>query len=328
LGAASYQEPGTWTGSFSHRWQYSDRHYVGDAEQTHRNAENSEVINDVQVIDISVGYAITKRVNAILSIPFQFASRRSSIRDPRQPDNKFGNSPVIDHYWTEANGLSDIKLLATVWLLDPDYAKKGNVSLGVGVKFPTGEKDAKDEFLEFDTDEDGNYSPRAETRNVDNSIQPGDGAWGFIADIYGFREVVENFNVFASGTYIFEPETDAGVVSGNLQTSTTIWSVADTYLARFGFGYTFWPEQGLTFTLNGRVEGTPPTDAMGSSEGRRRPGFAISIEPGFVFVKNRWFASFSAPIALYRNRQRNFEGESGDAAFADFITLFSVGRTF
>lgn len=311
----------------SHRWQYSDRHYIGDSEQVHRNAENSEVINDVHLVDINIGYAITKRVNAILSVPFQFASRRSSVRDPRLPDNEFGNSPVIDHYWTQAYGLSDIKLLGTFWLWNPETAKKGNVSLGAGIKFPTGEKDVKDVFLQFDTD-NGEYSPRGEIRNVDNSIQPGDGAWGFIADIYAFREVAENFNVFAAGTYIFEPETDAGVISGNPQTSDTVWSTADTYLGRVGLGYTFLPEHGLTFTLNARIEGTPPEDAFGDSAGRRRPGYAVAVEPGFVFVKNGWFASFSVPIALYRHRQDDTTGDEGDAAFADFVTLFSVGRSF
>ena len=67
---------------------------------------------------------------------------------------------------------------------------------------------------------------------------------------------------------------------------------------------------------------------IGGSEGRRRPGFAVSIEPGLVFTKNRWFASFSAPVAVYRNRERNFAGQEGDAAFADFMTLATVGRSF
>ena len=80
--------------------------------------------------------------------------------------------------------------------------------------------------------------------------------------------------------------------------------------------------------MGARLEGSPPSDAIGSDEGRRRPGYAVSIEPGILYLKNEWFASFSAPVAVYRNRQPNFEGQSGDAAFADFITLFTVGRHF
>lgn len=328
LGAASYQEPGTWTAAVSHRWQYSDRHFVGDEEQEHRQLEDSQVINNVHIVDFSLSYAITKRANVTLSIPFSFATRRGNVRDERSttPLNEFGESPVIRHYWTEANGLGDIKLLGTMWLLDPDRCKKGNVSVGLGVKFPTGEKDAEDEHLEDIDDE--NPEIGFETRAVDNSIQPGDGAWGIIFDIYGFREIVPNLTAFAAGTYIAEPETDAGVRS----TRGRIWSTADSYLFRAGFGYTFLPDHGLTFTLGGRMEGTPSEDIFGSSEGRRRPGFAISIEPGLVFVKNRWFASFSAPVAVYRNRERSVDderdGDHGDAAFADFMTLLTVGRSF
>jgi hypothetical protein len=84
----------------------------------------------------------------------------------------------------------------------------------------------------------------------------------------------------------------------------------------------------LSLTLGGRWEGTRSSDLIGGSGGRRRPGFAISIEPGLVYARKNWFASFSAPVALYRNRERDSAGDEGDAAFADFITLFSVGRSF
>jgi hypothetical protein len=344
LGAASYQQEGTWTAAVSHRWQYSDKHFVGDVEQVYREREGSQVINDINVVDLSVSYAVTKRINLTLGVPFQFATRSQAIRDTRRdpvtknlinpspfpaPDGTV-NGAVIDRYETSAYGLGDIKLLATMWLLGPDHNKKHNISAGLGVLFPTGEKDAKDTFKTFGTDANGQYQPGAVTQNVDNSIQPGSGAWGIIFDLYAFQELFENFNVFAAGTYIATPERDAGVISGNLNAANpTIWSVNDSYLARAGFGYTFWPKCGLTFTLGGRLEGAPVHDLIGSSGGRRRPGYAVSIEPGIVFTKNRWFASFSTPVALYRNRpQSAVETTGGDAAFADFMTLFTVGRSF
>jgi len=339
LGAAGYQEAGTWTAAVSHRWQYSERHFVGDQEQVYREKEGSQVINDIQLIDISVGYAVTKRINATLSIPFQFATRSQAVRDTRRvggvlvnpspypAPNGTVNGAVIDRFTTEANGLSDIRLLGSVWLLDPDRNKKQNISVGLGVVFPTGEKDAKDEFKVFGTNSAGQYEPRSETRNVDNSIQPGSGAWGIIFDIYGFKEVVTNLTFYAAGTYLSTPQEDAGVKSGALN-SPAVWSTADSYLFRAGFGWKFLPKYGLSLTLGGRMEGTPSTDIIGGSGGRRRPGFGISIEPGLVWTKSPWTASFSAPVALYRNRERNFEGQEGDAAFADFMTLFSLGRSF
>jgi len=330
VGAASYQEPGAWTAAVSHRWQYSDRHFIGDEEQWRRQAEGSQVINDIHLIDLSVSYAITKRITATLAVPFQFATRSQAIRNPHLPDNEFGNDPVIDRYETSAYGLSDIRLLTTAWLLDPAEHKKENVSVGLGVLFPTGKKDVKDTFTVFATNAAGAYQPRAVVRNVDNSIQPGAGVWGIIFDVAGFIEPVEDLNVFASGTYIATPEEDAGVNDGG-NNGGRIWSTGDSYLFRAGVGYTFHPGifcDGLTLSLGGRMEGTPSEDIIGDSGGRRRPGFAISIEPGIAYSWNRWFASFSAPVAVYRNRERDSAGNDGDAAFADFITLLTVGRSF
>ena len=326
LGAASYQEAGKWTAAVSHRWQYSDRHFIGDEEQKIREKEGSQVINNIQLIDIGVSYAFTERISASFSIPFQFATRSQTIRDTRRGmTNRFGNQKVFDRFQTEANGLGDVRLLFSSWVLNPKDFKKGNVSVGLGVVFPTGEKDAKDEFEVFDTNSVGFI--RSERRNVDNSIQPGSGAWGLIFDVNGFIQPFTNFTLFAAGTYIATPEETAGVKSGSL-TGTNVWSVGDSYLFRAGMGYTFLPKYGLTLTLGGRMEGTPSTDIFGESGGRRRPGFAISIEPGLVYARNGWTASFSAPVALYRDRERDATGNDGDAAFADFMTLFSVGHSF
>jgi hypothetical protein len=343
LGAAGYQQKGMWNVAASHRWQYSDRHFVGDVDQVYRTQEGSQVINDVHVVDFAVSYAVTKRISATLSIPFQTATRSQAIRDTRRvggassplvnpspfpnPETGVAGGAVIDRFETQASGLGDMKLLASAWLLDPETSKKQNISVGLGVLFPTGEKDSKDSFSVFATNAAGAYQPRSEIRNVDNSIQPGAGAWGLILDVSAFREIIPDLVAFAAFTYISTPEEDAGVWDGPNNTGR-IWSVGDAYLARLGFGYTFLPKYGLTFTLGGRIEGSPSSDLIGGSGGRRRPGYGVSIEPGLVFAKNNWTVSFTAPVALYRNREPDATGASGDAAFADFMTLLSVGRKF
>lgn len=320
LGAASYQPGGTWTGAISYRWQRSDRHFIGDQEQELREEEGSQVINDISVVDLSLSYALTKRFSATLSVPFQFATRSQVVRS-----NDVART-ILQRFETQTYGLSDAKLLASAWLLDPDHNKKQNISVGLGVKFPTGEKDAQDTFQVYNA---ASQQILAQKRNVDQSIQPGDGAWGIVFDLYAFKEIVANVNLFAAGTYIAEPQEDAGVLNG---LGPTKLSTADSYLFRVGAGYTFLPKQGLTVTLDGRMEGTPVRDLFGDSGGFRRPGFGISIEPGLVYARNRWSASLSAPVALYRNRERSVldeqTGGHGDAAFADYLILFSVGRSF
>ena len=293
---------------------------MGDREQEQRETEGSQVINNINVVDLSLSYAITKRFAATLSVPFQFATRQQKPRI---------NGVLQPRYETQASGLSDIKLLSTAWVLDPDHNKKQNVSVGLGVKFPTGDKSARDTFQ---VAKGGVLT--SQVRTVDQSIQPGDGGFGIIFDIYGFREIAPNWNVFLAGNYIATPEEKNGVPTFRSNPLEAEMSIADQYLARGGFGYTFLPKYGLTFTLGGRLEGTPVRDLIGGSNGFRRPGFAVSIEPGLVFLHNSWSASVSAPVAIYRNRERSVADMQtsatahGDAAFADYMLLFSIGKAF
>jgi len=357
LGGSAYQEAGSWSLGVTHRWQYSDKHYVGDEEQVYREKEGSQVINDIHVIDVNVGYNINKRVAVSMSIPFQKATRSQALRDPRflrdangapvkdaNGNNVFlnpsgvrtstgsTNGAVIARYRTEAEGLADMKLFATAWVLDPEKAEKGNISVGLGVVLPTGESDHLDTFKTLTTKRGGKgvndtYTINDTAQYVDNSIEPGTGAWGIIFDLYMWRQLRKDITVFASGTYIATPQELSGNPNGGIGT-TNYWSANDAYLFRAGGGYTFWPSGSMTFTLAGRMEGSPSTDLIGGSAGRRRPGFAIAIEPGLVFARKGWVVAFSTPVALYRNRENDFSGKEGDAAFADFITLLSVSKRF
>jgi len=82
----------------------------------------------------------------------------------------------------------------------------------------------------------------------------------------------------------------------------------------------------------------PVRDLIGGSEGFRRPGFAVSIEPGLVYARKGWTASLSAPVALYRAREKSVpdnelevlkgKPQHGDAAFADFMILGSIAKSF
>ena len=76
------------------------------------------------------------------------------------------------------------------------------------------------------------------------------------------------------------------------------------------------------------MEGVPPEDAFGESQGARRPGFAVSIEPGLTLGYKRASFNLTAPVAMYRNRQKNYQDRAGDAAFADFLIQSSITYRF
>jgi len=72
---------------------------------------------------------------------------------------------------------------------------------------------------------------------------------------------------------------------------------------------------------------------IGSSEGRRRPGYAVSIEPGVSYGFGSSAVSLAVPYAVYRNRTENVddirEGEGpGDAAFADYLIMVAFSHSF
>ena len=80
------------------------------------------------------------------------------------------------------------------------------------------------------------------------------------------------------------------------------------------------------------MEGVPVRDAFGSSNGFRRPGYAISVEPTLMYTRNRYMFSVSVPWAVERNRKTSVTDMvnhiHGDAAFADYLLLVSVSRHF
>jgi hypothetical protein len=159
----------------------------------------------------------------------------------------------------------------------------------------------------------------------------GDGGTGIVLDLQGFKNVWRT-TLYASGIYPINPQNTNGVRTGRGRPSEAIMSVADQYLARAGAVFPVWQVRGLAFSFGGRIEGVPVRDIIGKSEGFRRPGYAISVEPGLLYArgKNSW--NVSAPIALERNRRRSvtdiMDGRHGDAAFADYVLLVGFSRRF
>lgn len=294
----SFLDTGDWQVSLAYRWLHSDRHFMGGEELKFRQTEESEVINDVHTFDLTVTYAVTRRLSLGLTLPFVHATRSSLYEHDR-----------TNRHTMSAGGLGDVRLVANFWLFSPEKHAEGNVALGLGVKAPTGDYKATDY----------RHRPAGKVLDyVDNSIQPGDGGWGVLLEILAFQKLFKNTFAYLTGTYLINPKNTNSI--GN-----SIW---DSYVGRIGLSYAVWPAKGLSLSLGGRVEGVPPEDAVGKSEGRRRPGYAISIEPGITWTYKRATVSVSAPVALERNRQRNFQGRAGDAAFADYLIISSFTYRF
>lgn len=314
-----YPKPGEWLATLNYRFIHSERLFSEDSEFTRPAQFDAQPIADSQFIDLSVLYTVTPRFSIGLTLPFTYASRSTTY----EHDNRTRHD-------SSAGGIGDIRLTAYYWLLDPEKSPKGNISLGLGPKFPTGDYEAKDTFY---------TTTGPQIRAVDPSIQPGDGGLGFSADILAFRELGPRWQGYLQGSYLFNPQDTNGVpVTGGPAFIRSVTSIADQYSARIGVSYAFMPEWGLSASLGPRIDGVPATDALGDSNGFRRPGYAIAIEPGITWMKNGWTVSVTAPVALYRNRIQSNEDKrisaitgtshTGDAAFADFFITASISRRF
>lgn len=298
----------------------SFRHFRGDVEETHRLEEGTEVINNSTFLDFGLSYGITNRLYANAIIPIVFHHRSSMYEHGGNPPNGLG-----DRHVTTSHGLSDIRLGIGYWLFDPalhDF----NYAFGVGVKLPTGSYDYTDTFYNQGENKDENID-----KVVDQSIQPGDGGLGFTLDLQGYHPISSQFGIGTNLYYLFNFQETNGVLTRN---GNSEFSCPDQFAARIGGFYN--TTQGFNFYLGGRLEGVPATDAIGGSAGYRRPGYALSFEPGIGYFKNNFSIFASFPVALYRNRIQSYQDKErtqqtgvyrhGDAAFADY--LINVGLSY
>jgi hypothetical protein len=285
--------PRQWQLGLAFRWFESHRHFAGAVEQTHRDREGTEVINSSFFYDFSASYAYTQRLSFNFTVPYVTHDRESLYEH-------LGNSSGM-RFTTQASGIGDVRAGANYWLFNPESHQRGNLAFGVGLKAPTGDYKSRDTFTR---------STGPTQRFVDSSIQPGDGGWGFTAELQGFRHLKGPLSAYGSAFYLFNPKE---------RIAETGFSVPDAYMARGGFDYVVPVVRGLGISLGGRIEGVPGNDAFGGSRGSRRPGFAVAVEPGVSYNRGRFSGTITVPILVHANRTTTYGStRAGDAAFADY----------
>lgn len=310
-----------WEVSMSWRYQKSDRHFRGTHEERNRTAEHSEVINTLHLAEIGLRYHFDRQTSLSVGVPYLMAQRSHPIRND--------NRDVVGRSVLNSRGLGDITVVGRRLLFDPSVRRRGNLSVGVGVKLPTGDNNV------VDTRErlvDGERVLRVET--VDQSVQPGDGGFGVIVDFSGYRLLgsSDSLAAYASGAYLINPEGTSGVQTYRSNPGEEIMSIADQYVFRTGLTYGPRSWRGLSAGLGGRIEGVPVHDLFGSSEGFRRPGYAVSVEPTLAWTRGPHTVTLGVPVAVQRNRQRSVpdlrNGRHGDAAFADYLVQVGYWMRF
>jgi hypothetical protein len=314
-----YPEAGTWSASFGWRYQKSDRHFVGSEYQEERDEQASQVINNLNMADLSIRYQATKRTELSLGIPFVMATRSQSLRS---------QGVQLERYQTQARGIGDVVFSARRWMFDTDTHLGGNLQLGVGVKLPTGPNNITDTFRVLQSGQITNV-----VRTVDQSIQPGDGGFGVMVDYNVFKGVMGGkMTLYSNGAYLMNPQETSNVLTYRGGAGERIMSIADQYIVRGGAAFALPKTQKFSAAAGIRVEGVPVRDLLGGDYWFRRPGIAVSFEPQLTYANGKHGFTVGIPIALYRNRFVSVWDEErnghGDAAFADWLLMFGYSRRF
>ena len=176
----------------------------------------------------------------------------------------------------------------------------------------------------------------------------GDGGTGVVFELNTFYTISKTINLYANIFYLFNPRDQNGVsnsVGGNpvvpfhptipssvvIEAGANVNSVPDVYTLRGGANFTF---SNLVLWGGVRMEGTPVHDMLGASNGQRRAGYSVSVEPGinYKFKKSTIFAF--VPVPVYRTTKQTtadkkiseLSGEyvSSPGGMADYLIFVGV----
>jgi len=317
---------GGWVLGFNARYLKSFRHFSSTEEQKQRLEQHTEVINHTASVDVGLTRIVNSRWSFGFYIPV-ITNSRSSLYEHTDPVKK----QSVGRFTTHSFGLGDMRIAAYRWLLDPMQHMKGNVQLGLGLKLPTGDYKYMDYFHTSDS--------TRQLGPVDQSIQLGDGGTGITLELNTFYHLSQSVTVYGNAYYLANPREQNGVSTARGGTPTPqsvsygsdVMSVPDQYMVRAGGSYT---KNGFTASLGGRMECVTVYDLIGGSNGFRRPGYVISVEPVVSYKLPKAQVYLSVPYAVERARTQSVPDKirseitgvpyTGDAAFADYSINLGV----
>ena len=283
----------------------SNKYFVGSKEIFRPTA----VENHQNIFDIGLDYRISHRWSLIADVPV-FNGTRNQIYPPKGI--------------FQVSGIGDVTVGAQAWLFRPPTENGGNVAVNAQIKLPTGINNATGSGL---------YKGRIVKATADQSMQPGDGTWAFSVGTQAYKRLWHTASAYGQGNYLFSPVNTTNVATFRSQPGQGFMSATDQFLFRGGMSQSVPKVRGLAMSLGLRGEGVPVRDLMGGSDGFRRPGFILSLDPGVMFNYKHDTLSVNGPWALYRDRPPSVpeihnHTVNGDAFFADYTVVVGLSHHF
>ena len=296
-----------WQLGLDYRYLHADHFFIGSKSVTPpAGFFGQPLIINIHSFNVNVTYGLSDRVSLRVTVPISQGS-----------NSRF--YPDTARHVAHAGGIGDIGLIGSAWLWNPQSPRKGNISLGAGLKLPTGTHRAPDDF--FLADGSVVQFP------VDQSIELGDGGWGIILQGQAFRRVGPRGFAYATASYLISPRNQSDVTRSpaGQPNSTVLVSVADVYTGRVGMFYNVLPEHGVSASLGARIDGIPYHDLIGGSDGFRRPGYIIFVDPGATLSRGPNAITVNAPVRSIVQLSKILTPTIGAGDLAK--VLFFVGYT-
>ncbi len=309
----AYQAGHRWRGTLAYRRLSSNQWFIGTTQAPDRAPGGVVPVFSIHTVVAELAYSISDRVQVRVSVPYS-TGKLTRV----WPDQ-------VSHEQT-ASGVGDIGVMGEAWLLNPEAHEHGNVLVGLGIKAPTGSHTKSSQYY-------------AATGPVvfpaDQTIQPSDGGWAVVLQAQAFQRVSGGLSAYGYGSYMANPREQTEVLFN--PTSTVYWSVPDVYSARLGAAYSVWPDQGLSVSLGGRMDGIPTRDLFGGGDNTtiKRTSNIIYADPGLSLTRGNSTFTLNVPIRVRANRTKSLlEARSTGAAavngggYAKYLVFASYSHRF
>lgn len=301
----AYQPASEWQLTMAYRRLVSEDWFVGTQENSALAPGGTSPVFRIHTVIADVAYAISDRYRMRVSVPFSAGSLSRTWPDKA-------------HHRQTATGIGDVSVMGEAWALKPRLNERGNVALAVGLKIPTGSHTIASQYY---------TATGAAEFPADQTIQPGDGGWALLLQTRAFRQVTERTFGYGFASYMVSPKAKSDVewVPGSKQ----YWAVPDVYSARVGGAFSVLPDEGLTMSLGGRIDGIPIHDLLGGGDAEtiKRTAYVVFADPGLTLARGRRMLTLSVPYRVAVNRQKSlFEQRTNGlnaGGFAKYLVFAS-----
>jgi hypothetical protein len=309
-----------WQLDLTGRYFKSFRDFKGTVDQ--KTPKQDESVNHVYSLDISLSKMFKNGWSAKFSLPITANDRTSSLEH---------GGPGTKRHTTHSFGVGDIRLTAYKWLLSTDVKQKWNLQFGLGIKLPTGDYKYQDYFYRNDSTKVLSL--------VGPSILLGDGGTGIITELNTFYILNKTVSFYGNFYYLINPRDQNGQIftTGRpldplrIKAGAVELTVPDVFSFRAG---AYLNSNNLSYSAGLRLEGSPVHDLIGASNGDRRAGYNLSVEPGILYKMKKGTLYAYLPVTVSRKALQTIPDKNlskiigvntmSSASSADYLIFLGV----